>query len=469
MSGALSEILRDALKPAGHAVASTSGESQQADSLLALAGRVRHALAAQHVAADEPVHVSIGNRPSDLGALLGVWQAGAVAVPIHALAAASTIARVQRISRARFLIDGDRLDAIGEAPPPDRALLRDAALVIFTSGSTGEPKGVVIGHRRLADKLSVLDRLLGIASSDVVLSPLQLVFIFGLWVSLLTLMKGARLILVPKFTEEAMARGLAEATVMAGVPSMFRTLLTYPGIAAPKLRAMLSGGEVLAPALAHAMARLAPAAIHDLYGLTETGSCDFHLCPAGQPQGFGTIGHPTEHVTFRIASDGRAVAAGETGELQIRTPFGMLGYLDGTALTEASFEDGYFKTGDLARTTADGAVTLIGRAKDIVSRGGNKIAPLEIDNLLVEHPDIAAALCAGVADERLGEVIHAVVVMRAGARLDAKTLRDWLLARTERFKVPDVFHFRDALPAGASGKADRRAVAQLAAQPGNRR
>jgi acyl-CoA synthetase (AMP-forming)/AMP-acid ligase II len=469
MSGALAEILLDALKPAGHAVASTSGESQQGNSLLALAERVRHALVERHVAQHEPVHVSIGNRPSDLGALLGIWLAGAVAVPIHATAAASTIARVQRISRARFLIDGDRLDVIGETAPPDRPLLRDAALVIFTSGSTGEPKGVVIGHRRLADKLAVLDRLLNIEANDVMLCPLQLTFIFGLWVSLLTLMKGARLILVPKFTEEAMARGLAEATILAGVPSMFRTLLAHSGVAAPKLRAMLSGGEVLAPALAHAMTRLAPVAIHDLYGLTETGSCDFHLGPAGQPQGFGTIGHPTEGVMFRIAKDGAAVAAGETGELQIRTPFGMLGYLDGTALTEASFEDGYFKTGDLARLTADGAVALVGRAKDIVSRGGNKIAPLEIDNLLVEHPDIAAALCAGVADERLGEVIHAVIVTRAGARLDAAALRDWLLARTERFKVPDVFHFRDALPAGASGKADRRAVAQLAAQPGNRR
>jgi long-chain acyl-CoA synthetase len=469
MSGALAGILRDALKTAGHAVASTGGESQHGDSLLALAERVRGALADRNVAPHEPVHISIGNRPSDLGALLGIWQAGAVAVPIHALAASSTIARVQRISRARFLIDGDQLDVIGEAPPPERALLRDAALVIFTSGSTGEPKGVVIGHRRLADKLAVLDRLLNIVPSDVVLSPLQLVFIFGLWVSLLTLMKGARLILVPKFTEEAMARGLAEATVLAGVPSMFRTLLTNPEIAAPKLRAMLSGGEVLAPELAHAMARLAPAAIHDLYGLTETGSCDFHLGPAGQPQGFCTIGHLTERVMFRIAKDGDAVAAGETGELQIRTPFGMLGYLDNPALTEASFEDGYFRTGDLARLTADGAVALIGRAKDIISRGGIKIAPLEIDNLLAEHPEIAAALCAGVADARLGEVIHAVIVTRAGARLDAKTLRDWLLARTERFKVPDVFHFRDALPSGSSGKADRRAVAQLAAQPSNRR
>jgi long-chain acyl-CoA synthetase len=461
VSGALAEILFDALQSAGHGVESTNGETQQADRLLALAERVRHTLAALNVAPNEPVHVSIGNRPSDLGALLGVWQAGAVAVPIHATAVASTVARAQRISRARFLIDGDRLDAIDEAPPPDRALLRDAALVIFTSGSTGEPKGVVIGHRRLADKLAVLDRLLNIQPNDVVLSPLQLVFIFGLWVSLLTLMKGARLILVPKFTAEAMARGLAEATVLAGVPSMFRTLLTYPGVAAPKLRAMLTGGEVLAPALAHAMARLAPAAIHDLYGLTETGSCDFHLGPADQPHGFGTIGHPTERVMFRIASD--------TGELQIRTPFGMLGYLDNPALTEASFDGGYSKTGDLARLTADGAVALIGRAKDIISRGGNKIAPLEIDNLLAEHPDIAAALCAGVADERLGEVIHAVIVPRAGVRLDATALRDWLLARTERFKVPDVFHFRDALPCGSSGKANRRAVAQLAVQTGNRR
>jgi long-chain acyl-CoA synthetase len=465
MSGALAEILRDALKTADHAVASTGGESQQGDSLLALAERVRHALAERHVAPHEPVHISIGNRPSDLGALLGIWQAGAVAVPIHTLAASSTIARVQRISRAHFLIDGDQLHVISNEPPPDRALLRDAALVIFTSGSTGDPKGVVIGHRRLAEKLAVLDRLLNIAPSDVVLSPLQLVFIFGLWVSLLTLMKGARLILVPKFTADAMARGLTEATVLAGVPSMFRTLLTYSDVAAPKLRAMLTGGEVLAPALAHAMAWLAPAAIHDLYGLTETGSCDFHLGPAG----FGTIGHPTERVMFRIAKDGAAVATGETGELQIRTPFGMLGYLDNPVLTEASFDGSYFKTGDLARITADGAVALIGRAKDTISRGGNKIAPLEIDNLLAEHPEIAAALCAGVADERLGEVIHAVIVTRTGASLDAAALRDWLLARTERFKVPDVFHFRDALPAGASGKADRKAVAQLATQPGNRR
>jgi long-chain acyl-CoA synthetase len=141
----------------------------------------------------------------------------------------------------------------------------------------------------------------------------------------------------------------------------------------------------------------------------------------------------------------------------------MLGYLDNPELTAASFEGDYFRTGDLARMTDGGYVALVGRAKDIISRGGNKIAPLEIDNLLAEHPGVAAALCAGVPDERLGEVVHAVVVPRAGVKIDTTSLRDWLMARTERFKVPDVFYIRDALPSGASGKADRRAIAQLAA------
>jgi acyl-CoA synthetase (AMP-forming)/AMP-acid ligase II len=464
MTGILAESLDDALRSLGRAVESTSGERQEPGGLLAVADRVGRALTGRGVAQNEPVHVIIGNRASDLGALLGVWQAGAVVVPVHASAARSTFDRVQRASRARFSIDGDRLEVLGHLAPPNRALLRDAALVIFTSGSTGEPKGVVIGHRRLADKLAILDRLLKIRSNDVVLSPLQLTFIFGLWVSLLALIKGARLVLLPKFTCDAVCRCLAQSTVLAGVPSMFRALLANSSVKAPHLRLILTGGEVLGPRLAHAMTRLAPGAIHDLYGLTETGSCDFCLSPADQPHGFGTIGQPTDRVVFRLVRDGRVVAAGETGELQIRTPFSMLGYLDNPELTDASFDGDYFRTGDLARMTARGYVELVGRAKDIISRGGNKIAPLEIDNLLEQHPDVAAALCAGIPDERLGEVVHAVIVPRAGADLDAVALGDWLLARTERFKVPDVFHFRDVLPSGSSGKADRQAIALLAAQ-----
>src|SRR5262249_21935130 len=157
-----------------------------------------------------------------------------------------------------------------------------------TSGSTGEPKGAVLGHSRFAGKLDVLDALLGLRADDAVLLPLQLNFIFGLWVSLLALRRGARLALVPKFSREAIGGGLGDATVLAGVPSMYRTLLAEAAPRAPRLRMLLTGGEVLAPALAATVRRFTDAAIYDLYGLTETGACDFCLAPADQPGGFGT-------------------------------------------------------------------------------------------------------------------------------------------------------------------------------------
>lgn len=466
MSGALADLLAGALRDAPHAVCDTSGASFAPGEIVSIASAVAGALGGAGVQPSEPVHVRIGNRPGDLGALLGIWQAGAVAVPIHVSAAASTATALQAATGARFLVDGAAADTIGARPPAPRPLLTEAALVLFTSGSTGQPKGAVIGHRRLADKIAVLDRLLALRADDVVLVPLSLTFIFGIWVALLTLRSRGRLLLVPKFSDAAIGEGLRRgATALAAVPSMYRALLAGSPFAAPGLRLAMTGGEVLSRPLAISLQRAAPSAgIVDLYGLTETGSCDFVVGPRDQPEGLGTIGAPTEGVAYRIAdANGRAAAPGEPGELQIRTPFGMLGYLDNPQLTEQSFSSGHFRTGDLARLNAAGRVELVGRSKDIVSRGGLKIAPLEIDNLLCEHPEVAAALCAGVPDERLGECMHAVVVRRAGSRLAAEALREWMAARTERFKIPDVIVFADALPAGATGKADRRGVARITA------
>jgi len=456
MMTTLTDILGGALYSAAHSVSGTDGESKTGSELIALADRVAANLRAKGVTPNEPVLIRIANRPSDLGALLGVWRAGAVAAPVHISAAASTVDRLKTASKARFCVDGERLDELAAAPPPARPLLNGAALIMFTSGTTGEPKGAVVGHERLAAKLAVLDRLLGITAKDVVLLPLQMTFIFGLWVALLSLMKGARVVLVPKFSSAVIAQNLTRATILAGVPSIFRTLLADGIPPALGLRKIMTGGEVFPATLAEAVRRFAPdAGIYDLYGLTETGTCDFCLTPADAPGGFGSIGRPTERVQVRIAGD---------GELQIRSPFAMLGYLDNPQLTAASYDTGYFKTGDLARMRPDGFVELIGRVKEIISRGGSKIAPLEIDNLLMQHPQVLAALCAGVPDERLGETVHAVVVPRAGQNLDEATLREWLAARTERYKVPEVFYFRDALPVGSTGKGDRRAVARLAAE-----
>ena len=198
-------------------------------------------------------------------------------MPLHVNAAVSTATSPDQGNRRAFLVDVDRIETCGDAPPPERPLLQGAALVLCTSGSTGVPKGVIIGHRRLADKLSALDRLLRFGPSDVVLVPLQLTFIFGLWVVMLALQSGAKPVLMSRFSMDALKQALdAGATILGGVPSMYRTMLAQPGFSAPNLRMILTGGEVLPKPLATAIQAMSPyAGIFDLYGLTETGPVRF--------------------------------------------------------------------------------------------------------------------------------------------------------------------------------------------------
>jgi long-chain acyl-CoA synthetase len=469
VSGALAELLVDGFRGRHARIADPDGAARSSAAILGLARRTAAALTTGGVRPAEPVHLTIANRPADLGALLGVWLAGAVAVPVHRAAPPAASDRLRRATGARFALDAGALAVIADAPPRPRDLLTGAALVLFTSGSTGQPKGVVLGHARFAGKLAVLGRLLALRPGDVVVVPLQLTFVFGLWVSLLAVLAGARLVLVPRFAPEPVGALLdSGATVLAAVPSMLRLLAAARAPAAPALRMILTGGEALGTALPEALGAAWPdAGLFDLYGLTETGSCDFCLKPADQPQGVGTIGAPTEQVAFRLADEnGAAVAPGATGELQIATPFGMQGYLDDPALTAASFRAGFLRTGDLARLRADGRLELVGRIKEIVSRGGNKIAPAEIENLFAGHPEVIGALCTGVPDERLGQALHVMLVPRPGSLIGADALRRWAAERLERYKLPDGIHLAEALPVGPTGKADRGALARRITQAG---
>lgn len=461
MTSRLARLLNDWLLTSGAEIGELSSGSFTGPEIVEQAASAAAELIARGVEPNEPVHVTIANRPSDIAAFLAVWSVGAVAVPIHWNASATTRRAVGAATRARLQIDCAYVEELAVASPPRRSLLAGAALVIFTSGTTGAPKGVALSHDALAAKLDALDRLLAIRRNDVVLAPLQLVFIFGVWVSLLTIRAGARLVLVPKFTAEATAQALGrDVTVLAAVPSLLRTLLADEAPDVARLRSILTGGEALAPVLRDRLGAAWPAAgVFDLYGSTETGSCDFVVRPEDGALAAGSIGSPTEGVAFRIVRDDESdAAAGETGELRIDTPFGMLGYLDNPALTAASVVDGWFRTGDIARVRTDGRVELVGRSKEIISRGGNKISPLEVENLLCAHASVAAALCVGVPDARLGEAIHAVVVLRRNARLTEGDLKTWAAERIERYKLPDVIRFSETLPLGETGKTSRAAL-----------
>jgi acyl-CoA synthetase (AMP-forming)/AMP-acid ligase II len=424
-----------------------------------LAADLKAAGAASH----EPVVLFVSNRPQDLVGFLGLWLASCTAAPIHVAtpeqAAQGLIARLG----SRFVIRAGKLEKIGGAAPAARPLLEGAALVVFTSGSTGQPKGVVVRHEGLLWKLQVLRRLLGIAPDDVVVVPLQLTFIFGIWVSLLSLVCGSRLLLLPKFSAAALTAG--GATVLSAVPTLLRMLSADTHIDAPQLRTILTGGEPFGPVLAKKLAILLPhVSLFDLFGLTETGSCDFCVRPEDQPAAHGTIGRPTDGVAFRIAEAPELGLPTGAGELQIRTPSVMAGYLDDSIQTAAAFVDGYFRTGDLAMVRSDGYVQLVGRSKDVISRGGNKIAPLEIEDLFAQHEGVLVALAFGAPDDRLGESLHLMVVARDRS-LSESDLREWAKNRLERFKTPDFFHFVDALPVGPTGKADRAAARMSLKRP----
>ena len=431
-----------------------------------LAGELRAAGIAPH----EPVAVATSNRARDVVALLAVWLAGGVAAPVHRNSVEISAAGVLHKIGARIVVNaspqlaapaslqapaGVRL--LGPQPPPPRPLLEGAGFILFSSGTTGEPKAMVVGHRRFSAKLDRIDGEIGFEDGTRSLVPLQLNFAFAQWVAQITLRHGGTVHLRQRFDAAGLLSDLADGGIDRApfVPTMLRAMLAEMGDARHGWAGhMMSGGEVLPAALARRLRRAWPGVrLWDVYGMTECGTGDFYVRPDDYDAAAGSIGRPGRGIEYRFTED---------GELALRSPYHMLGYLDAPELTAASYDgDGYFLSGDLARERADGFVELIGRTKELIVRGGHKISPLEVERLYLEHPDVGTALATGVGDARLGEAIHVLIVPLPGAAPAAGELRAWSEGRIDGYKRPDAVHIGDALPTGRTGKADRRALRAL--------
>ena len=441
-------------QPLGQALAQACRQFDAAPALQGQAAVLSYAALAGHaqglaaqlrgagLQADEPVLVMVSNQPVDIAAMLAVWLAGGVVVAVHRSTPPALRAALQQRTGARLGLDQADSAATIDTPPAG-GLLR----------WPGPP------------------RLLQFQPTDRCLLVLNLSFGFGLWLALLTLLRGGILVLAPKFDAAEFLHTLASQriTQVGLVPTMMRVVLADPALAPAiaqvatqgDLRQILMGGELLGLSLAETLRRqFANTRLVDIYGLTETSTCDFFAFPADYALRPGCIGRPAPQVQHRIAdAQGMALPPGVVGELQLRSPYLMAGYLDAPELTAAAYQGDWFRTGDLACQHADGLVVLMGRQKELISRAGNKVTPVEVEQALSAHPDVAAAMAVGVADVLLGERIHVLVVARPGSTLCTAALRQHLAGRLEKFKHPDTWHVADALPLGRTGKADRGALA----------
>ena len=387
------------------------------------------------------------------------WQLGAVAAPLHHQAGATEVATVlDRLGPRVFLGRDEIQDRVtslrGTGAPVTDSPARgsDPAVVIWTGGSEGEPKGVIHTHRGLAHKAVTMTRVHGLTAADVVLMPAPLAHVSGLLNGVLVPgAAGMRTILMERWDPE-LALELIErerVSFMIGPPTFFVGLMGAPGFSPARvasLRLVSSGGAGVTPAFVEEASARLGAVVKRSYGSTEAPTITTSY--AGDPvsRAISTDGRGTGATTLHIAAD---------GELLVQGPELFAGYLDAEQ-TRASVSRGWFHTGDLA-TLDDGWLTITGRKKDIIIRGGENIAAAEIERIVEAHPQVREAAAIGEPDDRLGERVCLFIVADAG--FDLAECRRWFERQgVARYKTPERVEHLAAMPTLAAGKIDRAAL-----------
>ncbi len=447
----------EARKRPGKKVLLSDGEPVDWRRFEGRAGAVAASLAADGIGRGSRVALGLEDPAELVVALFGGLKTGATVLPLNPRLAAG--------ERGRILDDfaPDRLiERIGEDAATFPAVGTDpgdAAIVLYTSGSTGDPKGVLLSQAAVAWALeSWRGPVMDLSGDDVSLSALPLAHSLGVFGSVLApLLSGGSVAFLARFDpgDALAAIERHRVTVFPGVATMFRRILDSPALAGAdlsSLRYALSGAAPCPWELASLWRGKTGTRIVRGYGMTELFRPISYRAadPADLPD---AIGRAVPGVDLKVVDDGgAALDAGETGELWIRSPARMTGYLGRPEDTEAVFEGEWFRTGDLATLSREGYVRIVGRKKDMILRGGYTVAPGEVEAVLMTHPAVAEAAVIGIPDDDLGEDIAAFVSLKRAHAAEAEDIVAFCRDRMAGYKYPRHVRIEPALPKGPAGK-----------------
>ncbi len=471
--------------------------------LRALVAETRAALARRGIGPGERVAIVLDNGPEMAAAFLAV-AGSATAAPLNPSYRAEEFEFYLTDLRARLVIVAEGKDspvvAVAQAlgtpvarlvPHPERgagsftldipdsvavhagATARapepgDIALVLHTSGTTSRPKIVPLAHRNISASARNIRETVALTAADRGLVIMPLFHIHGLIAALLApLSAGGEVCCTPGFNALKFFGWMGEVhpTWYTGVPTMHQAVLLRAGksadvIRANPLRFIRSSSSAMPITVIGDLERVFGAPVIESYGMTEAAHqmASNPLPPAVRKP--GTVG-PAAGPEVRVVDDaGDPVPAGATGEIVIRGENVMGGYENNPEANATAFIKGWFRTGDQGVLDADGYLSITGRLKEIINRGGEKISPREVDEILMEHDAVRQCVTFAVPHEMLGEDVAAAVVLREGAHADDKELRQFLATRLADFKVPRKILIVPEIPVGATGKLQRIGLAK---------
>jgi fatty-acyl-CoA synthase len=439
-----------------------------------------------------------GNTHELLEAYYGVLLAGGVLLPLNIRLAPAELRTILDDSGAvvlfrhpdhtdpehpvRTILLGDEHEALLAAQlatPVESPLVdeRAPAELFYTSGSTGSPKGALLTHRGLYLHAVHSALTMGITGDDIVLHTIPLFHVNGWGTPHYVTGLGGVHVLLPRFDPGEVLRLLEVhgVTRLFLVPAMARLVLDHPSLAERDLssvRQISVGGAPSSPALLAELEIAFGCPCICGYGMTESGPTLTRSLPkpglASTREQRATTGLPILGVDARVLGDDDVEVPwdGSTvGEICARSNHIMVGYLDQPAATHEVLRDGWLRTGDLAVVDADGYITIVDRAKDLIVSGGENIASVEVEHALEAHPAVREAAVVGAPDERWGEVPLAFVSLVAGASVDEAELISWVRGRLAGFKVPKSVVILEDLPKGGTGKIQKQMLRAQATDP----